>query len=193
MFILALERTSCMASKRNESPLPDAQQKSGQIKLFKKGLIHSSWRDRYLKLNRNYLLVFETQHTYQPLESIVRNEIKSVRKLAEVTNGFEIKVKEFEYYTFQTSSEDEREEWVAAIENRVPVSSSRLTSQAQVAHAARQADRSDFPARFQTEPAVLYPGLPEGQSSKEHMEREIQQLSTDNNNNNNPPPYNMMF
>ena len=176
-----------MASRRHDSP--DMQQKSGQVKLFKKGLLHSSWRDRFLKLNKNYLLVFETQHTYQPLESIIRNEIRSVKKLAEVSHGFEIKVKEFECYTFQTATADELEEWVAALENRVPVSSSRLSSQAQVAHAAKQADRSDFPAQFQAQPAVLYPGLPEGQSSKEHIEREIKQFSTENN----PPAYNTMF
>ena len=178
-----------MASRQRDSPLPETQQKSGQVKLFKKGLIHSSWRGRFLKLNKNYLLVFETQHTYQPLESIIRDEIRSVKKLSEVQNGFEIKVKEFDYYTFQTASSDELEEWVAALENRVPVSSSRLSSQAQVALAAKQVDRSDFPAQFQAEPAVLYPGLPAGQSSKEHIEREIKQYSTEHN----PPPYNTMF
>ena len=147
-------------------------------------------KTRYLKLNKNYLLVFETQHTYQPLDSVVRNEIRSVRKLADVANGFEIKIKEFECHIFQTESSDELEEWVAALESRVPVSSARLDSQAQVAQAAKQASKSDFPPQFQAQPAVLYPGLPGSASKGGGCIEEGKQYSNDNDN---PPPYNTMF
>ncbi|KAI6661641.1 hypothetical protein LOD99_13514 [Oopsacas minuta] len=167
-----------MASKHRNSPSLEMQLKNGQVKMFKKGILHSSWKNRHLKLNRNYLLVFETQHTYQPLESIIRDEIRSVRKLADVDNGFEIKVKEFECYTFQCINPDDLEEWVAALENRVPISSARLDSQAQVAQAVRQAGKSDFPAQFEAQPAVLYPGLPASEKPNDQTQ---------------PPPYNTMY
>ena len=169
-----------MASRCQDSPSLELQQKNGKVKFFKKGIIHSSWKDRFLKLNKNYLLAFETQHTYQPLEKIIRDEIRSVKKLTDVAYGFEIKVKEFECYTFQCFTSDDLEEWVAALENRIPVSSARLDSQAQVVQAARQVNRSDFPSQFESQPAVLYPELPEG---KNPNDQEIKK----------PPAYNTMF
>ena len=176
-----------MASRHRDSPISEVQHKNGPVKQFKKSLLGSSWKQRYLKLNKNYLLIFETQHTFQPLESVVRNEIRSVRKLSDVANGFEIKIKEFECHIFQTESSDELEEWVAALESRVPVSSARLDSQAQVVLAAKQANKSDFPAQFESQPAVLYPGLPS--KAGESIE-ESKQYTNDTHN---PPPYNTMF